>query len=128
MSIRSKLPSYMSLQGSTGKFLDCYNFNCLSEIRWEVRPRSHLCKHIASVCHVTSYCEHALFLNECLFDFVLSVIDGSIEQCVCIKFCMKLSKSATEACEMLCRVPGNIFQARQWFLNGNHVSRLVSVS
>jgi hypothetical protein len=28
-------------------------------------------------------------------------MDGRIEQCVCIKFCMKLSKSATETPEML---------------------------
>jgi hypothetical protein len=27
---------------------------------------------------------------------------GKIEQCVCIKFCMKLGKSATETLEMLC--------------------------
>jgi hypothetical protein len=27
-------------------------------------------------------------------------MDGKIEQCVCIKFCVKLSKSATEMLEM----------------------------
>jgi hypothetical protein len=33
--------------------------------------------------------------------FVLSAMDGKIEQRVCIKFCMKLSKSTTETLEML---------------------------
>jgi hypothetical protein len=33
--------------------------------------------------------------------FVLSAMDGQFEQCVCIKFCMKLGKSATETLEML---------------------------
>jgi hypothetical protein len=28
-------------------------------------------------------------------------MDGKIEQCVCIKFCVKLCKSATETLEML---------------------------
>jgi hypothetical protein len=28
-------------------------------------------------------------------------MDGKIEQCVCIKFCMKLGKSATESLEIL---------------------------
>jgi hypothetical protein len=28
-------------------------------------------------------------------------MDGKIEQCVCIKFCVKLAKSATETSEML---------------------------
>jgi hypothetical protein len=28
-------------------------------------------------------------------------MDGKIEQCVCIKYCMKLGKSATETPEML---------------------------
>jgi hypothetical protein len=28
-------------------------------------------------------------------------MDGKIEQCVCIKFCVKLSKSTTETPEML---------------------------
>jgi hypothetical protein len=32
--------------------------------------------------------------------FVLSVMDGKIEQHVCIKFCVKLGKSATETLEM----------------------------
>jgi hypothetical protein len=45
-------------------------------------------------------CEHALFLHKCFFGFVLSAMDGKIEQRVCIKFCVKLGKSATETlCE-----------------------------
>jgi hypothetical protein len=28
-------------------------------------------------------------------------MDGKIEQCVCIKFCVELGKSATETLEML---------------------------
>jgi hypothetical protein len=38
------------------------------------------------------------FLTLC---FDLSMMDGKIKQHVCIKFCMKLSKSATETPEML---------------------------
>jgi hypothetical protein len=35
------------------------------------------------------------------------VYDGwQIEQCVCIKFCVKLSKSTTETLEMLCEASG----------------------
>jgi hypothetical protein len=33
--------------------------------------------------------------------FILSAMDGKIEQHVCIKFCVKLSKSANETLEML---------------------------
>jgi hypothetical protein len=33
--------------------------------------------------------------------FVLSPMDSKIEQRVCIKFCVKLGKSATETLEML---------------------------
>jgi hypothetical protein len=33
--------------------------------------------------------------------FVLSAMDGKIEQHACIKFCVKLGKSATETLEML---------------------------
>jgi hypothetical protein len=33
--------------------------------------------------------------------FVLSAMDGKIERSVCIKFCVKLSKSATETLEVL---------------------------
>jgi hypothetical protein len=33
-------------------------------------------------------------------------MDGKIQQYVCIKFCMKLGKSATETLEMLCEVFG----------------------
>jgi hypothetical protein len=38
------------------------------------------------------------FLTLC---FVLSAMDGKIKQYVCIKFCVKLSKSATETHEVL---------------------------
>jgi hypothetical protein len=34
--------------------------------------------------------------------FILSEIDGKIEQCVCVKFGMKLGKSTTRTLEMLC--------------------------
>jgi hypothetical protein len=33
--------------------------------------------------------------------FPLAAMDGKIEQCVCIKFCVKLGKSATETLQML---------------------------
>jgi hypothetical protein len=33
--------------------------------------------------------------------FVLSVMEGKIEQCVCFKFCTKLGKSITKTPEML---------------------------
>jgi hypothetical protein len=49
----------------------------------------------------------------------LSATDGKIEQCVCIKLCVKLGKSATETLEMLHEAFGE-----QWFSNGIHVSRL----
>jgi hypothetical protein len=38
--------------------------------------------------------------------FVLSVMDGKIKQCVCIKFCVKLGKSTTKTLEMLCEAFG----------------------
>jgi hypothetical protein len=43
------------------------------------------------------------FIASC---FVLSATDGKTEQCVCIKFCMKLGKSATETLEMFCEAFG----------------------
>jgi hypothetical protein len=84
------------------KFPDCYCCNCLGERRWKGRPRSHFLKPIASACHVTLCCERALSLHECFLTlrFVLSTMDNKIEECVCIKFCMKLSKSTTETLEM----------------------------
>jgi hypothetical protein len=33
-------------------------------------------------------------------------MDGKIEQCVCIKFCMKLDKFTTKTLEMLCEAFG----------------------
>jgi hypothetical protein len=52
---------------------------------------------------MTPCCEHALFLHECLFNFVFCFTrDGwQIKQCVCIKFGMKLGKSFTKTLEML---------------------------
>jgi hypothetical protein len=38
--------------------------------------------------------------------FSLAAMNSKIEQCVCIKFCMKLSKCATETLEMLCEAFG----------------------
>jgi hypothetical protein len=32
--------------------------------------------------------------------FILPAMDGKIEQCVCINFCVKLGKSTTETLEM----------------------------
>jgi hypothetical protein len=46
-------------------------------------------------------------------------MDGKIEHRVCIKFCVKLGKSATETLEMLREAFG------QRFLNGIHASRSV---
>jgi hypothetical protein len=67
------------------------------------RPRPHFRKPIASVCHVTPHCEHGLFLHECFLTscLILSAMGVKIEQRVCIKFCVKLSKSSTETLEML---------------------------
>jgi hypothetical protein len=63
------------------------------------------------------------FLTLC---FVLSVIDGKIEQHVCIKFRVKLGKSATENFEMLHEAFGE--HSLSWtavFFNGIHVLRPV---
>jgi hypothetical protein len=48
------------------------------------------------------------------------VIDGKIEQHVCIKFCVKLCKSATETLEMLREALGE--HSLRWTLNDIHVS------
>jgi hypothetical protein len=46
-------------------------------------------------------------MSACLTScFILSAMNGKIEQHVCIKFCMKLGKPATEALEMLCEAFG----------------------
>jgi hypothetical protein len=51
---------------------------------------------------VTPLCEHALFYTSAfLHCLILSAIDGKSEQCICIKFCVKLGKSATETLEIL---------------------------
>jgi hypothetical protein len=82
-----------------GKFLDCYCCNCLGERRWEGRPRSQFRKSITSVCHWYNDCFYTRALStRC---FLSSAIDGKIKQRVCIKFCVKLGKSAKETFEML---------------------------
>jgi hypothetical protein len=40
----------------------------------------------------------SVFSTSC---FVLSAMDGKVEQRVCIRFCMKLNKSTTKILEML---------------------------
>jgi hypothetical protein len=53
-------------------------------------------------------------------------MDGKIEHSVCIKFCVKLGKSATETDEMLREVfEEHSLSRTARFLNGNHVSRSV---
>jgi hypothetical protein len=49
------------------------------------RPRSHFRKPIASVCHLTPCCEHALFLYECFFNFVFRfVCNGWQNRATCL--------------------------------------------
>jgi hypothetical protein len=57
--------------------------------------------------------------------FVLSVMDGKIEQRFGIEFCMKLGKFATETLEMLCEAFGECSLTGQRFLDGIPVSRRV---
>jgi hypothetical protein len=52
-------------------------------------------------------------------------MDGKIEQHVCIKFYVKLCKSTTETCPMLCEAFGECFLTWAVVLNGIHVSRPV---
>jgi hypothetical protein len=53
---------------------------------------------------LNTYCFYTgAFSTSC---FVLNVMDGKIKQRVCIKFCMKFGKSATETLEMLCEAFG----------------------
>jgi hypothetical protein len=58
-------------ESGIGKFPVYCCCNWLGE-RWQGRPRSHFCKPIASACHVTPRCEHALFLHEGLFQLHVS--------------------------------------------------------
>jgi hypothetical protein len=51
------------------------------------------------------------------------VRDGKIKLRVCIKFCVKLGKSATESPEMLCEAFGEHSLSHTVVLNGIHVSR-----
>jgi hypothetical protein len=50
---------------------------------------------------------------------------GKIKQRVCIKFCVKLGKSAVETLEMLCEAFGEPSLSLTVFLNDIHVSRPV---
>jgi transposase len=45
--------------------------------------------------------------------FCLSVMDGKIKQRVCIKFCVKLSKSTTETLKMLREASGEYLSSRK---------------
>jgi hypothetical protein len=58
---------------------------------------------MASVCHVTSRYEHALFLHEYFVDFMRHFVCNGckIKEHVCIKFCVKLGDSTTETLDML---------------------------
>jgi hypothetical protein len=67
-------PSLNILWGGIGKFPDYYCCNCLSERRWEGRPRSHFQKPVPSVCQVTLCCEHSLFLHFTWVFFRLRVL------------------------------------------------------
>jgi hypothetical protein len=53
------------------------------------------------------------------------VIDGKIEQHVCIKFCMKLGKSSIKTLDMLREAFGEHSLSQTVVLNGIHVSRMV---
>jgi hypothetical protein len=57
------------------------------------------CISLPSDCAVNRHCFYkSAFSTSC---FVLSAMDGKIEQCVCIKFCVKLSKFINKTLEML---------------------------
>jgi hypothetical protein len=57
-----------------------------------------LLRAIASVCHMMNCFYTNVFLTSC---FILSVMDGKIEQFVHIKVCLKLCKSTIRTLEML---------------------------
>jgi hypothetical protein len=57
--------------------------------------------------------------------FILSSMDGKIEQCVCIKFCVKLGKSATKTLEVLLEAFGEHSLSWTVVFNGTDVSSLV---
>jgi hypothetical protein len=48
-------------------------------------------------------------------------MDGKFEQRVCIKFCVKLSKSATETPEMLCEAFGEHSLSRTMVFDVIHI-------
>jgi hypothetical protein len=69
--------------------------------RWDQGHTSASLLHQSAMWHraVNLHCFYtSAFLTSC---FLLSAMDGKIEQHVCIKFCMNLGKSATETLVML---------------------------
>jgi hypothetical protein len=52
-------------------------------------------------------------------------MDAKIKQCVCIKFCVKLGKSATKTLEMLHETFGEHSFSQTVVFNGIHVTRPV---
>jgi hypothetical protein len=82
-----------------GKFPGSHCCSCLGERRWEGRPRSHFHKPILHRSpHDTALWTRVAFSTLC---FILSAIDGRLEQRVCMKFCVKVGKSTTGTLEML---------------------------
>jgi hypothetical protein len=57
--------------------------------------------------------------------FPMAAMDGKIEQCICNKFCVKLSELLLKPLKCFMKLLENILQTRQRFLNDIHVSRLV---
>jgi hypothetical protein len=66
-----------------GTFPDWYCCNCLGERWWEGRPRSHFCKPIVSVCHVTLLRSH-IVITRVLFRLRVSL---------CLQWVAKLSNT-----------------------------------
>jgi hypothetical protein len=52
-------------------------------------------------------------------------MDSKIEQCVCIKFRVKLGKSTTKTPEMLCEASGEHSLSQTAVLDDNHISRMI---
>jgi hypothetical protein len=83
-----------------GKFFDCYCCNCRGERRGQGHTSASLLHQSATWhCPVNMHCFYtSAFSTSC---FVLSAMDGKIEQRVCIKFRLRLRKSATKTLQML---------------------------